>query len=116
MTTLATGRSGTLVDRHPLIMYFALAYAISWPLWLLSRLAGGTLGTVFLVTGGFGPMIAAIVTLRLSGGSLVDWARGILRWRVPVVYYLYALALPPLIMVIMNLGLAALGSPPDWFC
>jgi membrane protease YdiL (CAAX protease family) len=114
VTTLATGRSVSLAARHPLILYFALAYAISWPLWLLSRFTGGTLGTVLLVIGGFGPMIAAIVTLRLGGGSLVGWARGILRWRVPIVYYLYALALPPLIMVAMNLGLAALGSQPDW--
>src|SRR5688572_4265680 len=114
VTTLAAGRSGIWTDRHPLIFYFALTYAISWPLWLLSRLAGGTLGTVLLVIGGFGPAIAAAVTLRRSGSSLSDWARGIVRWRLPVVYYAYALALPPLIMVVMNLGLAALGSQLEW--
>ena len=114
MTTLAVARFGTLASRHPLIFYFTLAYAISWPLWLLSRVAGGTAGTVLLVIGGFGPMIAAAVTLRRSGGSLTDWARRILRWRVPIAYYAYALALPALIMVLMNLGLAALGTPPDW--
>ena len=32
-----------------------------------SRLAGGTLGTVLLVIGGFGHMIAAAVTLQRSG-------------------------------------------------
>ena len=114
MTTLAVARFANLASRHPLIFYFTLAYAISWPLWLLSRLAGGTAGTVLLVIGGFGPMIAAAVTLRRSGGSLTDWARRILRWRVPIAYYAYALALPALIMVLMNLGLAALGTPPDW--
>jgi hypothetical protein len=109
------GRSIRHLDStHPLIFYFALTYAISWPLWLLSRLAGGTLGTVLLVIGGFGPMIAAAVTLRRSGGSLSDWARGLLRWRVPIAYYAYALALPALIMVLMNLGLTALGVQPDW--
>jgi membrane protease YdiL (CAAX protease family) len=114
MTTLAEARPGTLVNRHPLIFYFALTYAISWPLWLLSRLAGGTLGTVLLVIGGFGPMVAAAVTIRRSGGSLSDWARGFLRWRVPIAYYVYALALPVLIMALTNLSLAALGTPPDW--
>jgi hypothetical protein len=92
---MAGARTGTLASRYPLIFYFALTYAVSWPLWLLSRLAGGTLGTVLLVIGGFGPMIAAAVTLQRSGGSLSDWARGILRWRVPLGYYGYALALPP---------------------
>ena len=43
LTTMVAGRLGTWTDRHPLIFYFALTYAISWPLWLLSRLAGGTL-------------------------------------------------------------------------
>jgi membrane protease YdiL (CAAX protease family) len=114
VTTMAGAPSGTLASRYPLLFYFALTYAVSWPLWLLSRLAGGTLGTVLLVIGGFGPMIAAAVTLHRSGGSLSDWARGILRWRVPLGYYAYALALPPLLMVIMNLGLAALGTQPDW--
>ena len=66
MTTLAEAKPGTLVNRHPLIFYFALTYAISWPLWLLSRLAGGTLGTVLLVMGGFGPMIAASDPARRS--------------------------------------------------
>jgi len=114
VSTLAEARPGTLVNRHPLIFYFALTYAISWPLWLLSRLAGGTPGTVLLVMGGFGPLIAAAVTIRRSGGSLSDWARGFLRWRVPIGYYVYALALPILIMALMNLGLAALGTPADW--
>jgi membrane protease YdiL (CAAX protease family) len=67
-----------------------------------------------LVIGGFGPMIAAAVTIRRSGGSLSDWARGFLRWRVPIRYYAYALALPALIMALMNLGLAAFGMEPDW--
>ena len=49
--TLLKARTGTLASRHPLIFYFALTYAISWPLWLLSRLAGGPLGTLLLVIG-----------------------------------------------------------------
>ena len=91
-------------------MYFALAYAISWPLFVLSRLAGGTLGTVLIVIGAFGPPIAAAITIRYSGGSLTDWLRAIIRWRVPVGFYLYALGLPVLIMATMNAVLAVLGQ------
>src|SRR4029453_13225798 len=39
--------------------------------------------------------------------------RGIIRWRVPISYYVYALGLPVLIMAAMNLVLAALGQQPD---
>ena len=65
-------KADTWIRRHRLIFYFALTYAISWPLWLLSRLAGGTLGTVLLVIGGFGPLLAAAITIRYSGDSLAN--------------------------------------------
>ena len=84
MTTVDRALAKTWILRHRLIFYFALTYAISWPLWLLSRLAGGTLGTVLIVIGAFGPPLAAAITLRYSGDSLKEWLRKIVRWRVPV--------------------------------
>ena len=103
----------TRIRRHRLIFYFALTYAISWPLWLLSRLAGGTFGTVLLVVGAFGLLLAAAITIRSSGDSLIEWLRSIIRWRMPVRFYVYALGLPVLIMAVMNAVLAALGQQPD---
>jgi membrane protease YdiL (CAAX protease family) len=111
--SVAKPAAETWIRRHRLIFYFALAYAISWPLWLVSRLAGGTLGIVSIVLGGFGPMLAAVITIRLSGESLREWLRAIVRWRVPARYYAYALGLPVLIMAVMNAALAALGQAPD---
>lgn len=90
-----------------------MTYAISWPLWSLSRLAGGTLGTVLLVIGAFGPPLAAAITIRYSGESLTEWLRSIVRWRVPVRFYAYAFGLPVLIMAVMNAVLAVLGQQPD---
>jgi uncharacterized protein len=113
MIPVAPAPADTWIRRHRLIFYFALTYAISWPLWLLSRLASGTLGTVLLVIGGFGPLLAAAITIRYSGDSLAEWLRKIIRWRVPVRFYAYALGLPVLIMIVMNAMLAALGQQPD---
>ncbi|HJV14876.1 MAG TPA: type II CAAX endopeptidase family protein [Propionibacteriaceae bacterium] len=90
-----------------------MAYAISWPFWLLSHLAGGTLGTALIVIGALGPPIAAAITIRYTGGSLIEWLRRIVRWRAPVGCYAYALGLPILIMGVMNATLAALGQHPD---
>ena len=112
-TTTSTTQSETRMGRHPLIWYFALAYAISWPMWLLSHLAGGTLGIVFIVIGGFGPMLAAAIIISRTGGSLSEWLHSMLRWRVSVAYYAYALGLPVLLAVMLNLTLAALGKQPD---
>jgi CAAX protease family protein len=114
-TTTSTGPSETRIGRHPLIWFFALAYAFSWPFWLLSHLSGGTLGIVFIVIGGFGPMAAAALIVSRTGGSLSQWLRSILRWRVSWLYYAYALGLPVLLAVILNLALAARGLQPDLF-
>ena len=113
MNPTTTSQPKTRMGRHPLIWYFALAYAFSWPFWLLSHLAGGTLGTVFIVIGAFGPMLAAAIIISRTGGSVSDWLRSILRWRVSPAYYVYALGLPVLLAVIVNLTLAVLGKQPD---
>lgn len=113
MTAVAPASTDTRIRRHRLIVFFALTYAISWPLWFLSHLAGGTLGTVLLVVGGFGPLLAAAILIRYSGDSLIDWLRSIVRWRVPVRFYAYAFGLPVLIMAVMDGVLAALGHQSD---
>src|SRR5215212_3993244 len=66
------------------------------------------------VIGGFGPMVAAAWTIIRSGGSISEWLRPILRWRVGPQYYAYALGLPLLIMLALNLALSALGASTDW--
>jgi len=107
------GAFGRQLTGHPVISYFALAYAISWPFFVLSHFAGGPLATVLTVIGGFGPMLAAAIVIRSTGGSLAEWLRALLHWRVSAGYYVYALGLPVLIMAVMNLVLAALGERPD---
>jgi membrane protease YdiL (CAAX protease family) len=114
MTTTVAVAPRTLASRHPLIFFLALTYAVSWSFWLLAAQLGGTLHTVLLVAGGFGPATAAAVTVRLSGGSLREWARGIVRWRVGFQKYVYALGLPLLIMLCTNLVLATLGQQLAW--
>jgi membrane protease YdiL (CAAX protease family) len=47
------------------------------------------------------------------GWLLSEWLRAIIRWRVPVRFYGYALGLPVLIMAVMNVVLAALGQEPE---
>lgn len=85
--------------RHPLLVYFALAYGISWLLWLpaiLGHLQGHLHfedAAIFLFLGSFGPLLSALATAALSGGraGVRAWAKGLLRWRVSVVWYLVAL-------------------------
>lgn len=105
------GKAHRWALRHPLLLFVALAYAFSWSLWGLAALGGGTV--VFLI-GGLGPAVAAAVVTRLSGGSLRQWLRPVWRWRVPLVWWVYALGLPALLYVFVNLTLQVTGSPVDW--
>ncbi len=109
--------SESWIARHPIVGFVALTYAISWGFWLVSFLSGGdesVVGLVLSVLGGFGPAAAAFIVLRSTGGSIRSWARSIVRWRVPVRYWLYALGLPAALMGFANLVLVALGEPVEW--
>jgi membrane protease YdiL (CAAX protease family) len=111
-----TASPGWIASR-PIIAFVALAYAISWGLWLVSFLLGGdesTAGMIMSVLGGFGPAAAALIVLRTTGGSLAAWLRSIIHWRVPGRYWLYALGLPAALMSFANGVLVALGEPVEW--
>jgi hypothetical protein len=51
------------VHRHPLVTFFVLAYAITWPLVTLTSIS-----FVFPVLGLFGPALAAIAVAGLTEG------------------------------------------------
>ena len=87
---------GRWVARHRFIAFVALAYLISWSLWLGAAIGGGQ--PLFLL-GALGPMAAAAIVTAVAGGSLIAWIRPVWRWRVPVRWWAYALGLPALLYV-----------------
>jgi membrane protease YdiL (CAAX protease family) len=102
------------IQAHPLAAYVVLAYAISWVLWTPAVVGFGGPGAVVLFfLGVLGPATAALVVGRVTGASLRDWARQVVRWRVPWRYYLYALGVPALLFAAVNAELALLGQDVD---
>ena len=99
------------VRGHPVVAFVALAYAVSWLTWLPALLGFG--GIALIILGGLGPLVAALLVTRYTGSSVLAWARQIIRWRVPVGYYLYALGLPPLLYGLVDVVLAMLGYDID---
>lgn len=83
----------------PLLAFFALAFAFSWPCWLLVPVLKADYpfaANALFVMGGFGPSLAAIAVLAYSTGiaGLRTWLMRCLRWRVGWRLVLLAFLLP----------------------
>jgi membrane protease YdiL (CAAX protease family) len=88
------------VKRHPLVAFFVLAYALTWPLIPLV-----TVSPLWGFWALFGPALAAVIVAALTDGrlGLRELLGRLVRWRVGARWYAVALGLP------MVLALTAAG-------
>jgi membrane protease YdiL (CAAX protease family) len=89
------------IKRHPLVAFFVLAYAMTWPLIPLVSVSP-VLGLPAL----FGPALAAIIVAAVTDGGpgLRDLLGRLARWRVGTRWYAVALGLP-LVLALTAAGL-----------
>lgn len=85
------------MKQHRLVVFFLLAFALSWYPWILALLRGRTTGPNPL-----GPLGAAIiVTAMVSGRSgLREFFSRIVRWRVGARWYAVAFLAPVLVCLV----------------
>jgi uncharacterized protein len=102
------------IGSHPVISFFVLAYAISWLAFLLIILEYREgLSQLFFLVAQFGPALAALVVILLSGTPVGRWARAIVRWRVAGWWYAVAIGLPVLFIIVESAVFGLLGNPLD---
>lgn len=102
----------------PLVTFFLLALALSWAAWIPFAASKAGLLPVVLPAeltwvGEYGPALAALILTwrqegRAAAGTLF---RRLLRWRVNPWWYVAAIALTPL-LVLLVLGVMALAGRP----
>jgi len=94
--------------RHDVLLFFVLAYLISWVLWPLVILNPTSSPLVL-----FGPLIAAVVVALLAGGPRELWAllRQLTRWRVHPIWYAIALLGPCVVAGVAAALAVAAGAP-----
>ena len=99
---------GNWVAQHDLVLYFILAYVLSWAIWPLVIVNPESSPLV-----PFGPLLAAVIVALLAGGwtELRALLGQLLRWRVHPIWYVIALLGP----FVLAAGAAALtvatGAP-----
>jgi CAAX protease family protein len=95
-----------LVSRHPLIAFFAIAYALTWLGWILpgriyaGTLLSGALALVFLLMVP-GPLYAALIVTAITGGKpgVLALLRRFTIWRVGWGWFAVVLLMAPVICV-----------------
>jgi membrane protease YdiL (CAAX protease family) len=120
--SIMNGRISLWVKAHPLITYFALAYAISWVivLPLVARKQGFIdmhIPFALHYLNDYAPLLAALITARIADGSdgLRDLLRRMVRWRTALGWVLLA-AFLPLVVFAVAAGMVALTmgkTPPN---
>jgi uncharacterized protein len=106
--------SGSFLQRHPVRTYFVLVFALSWGAFLLLTGGFGPIGSTdprFLFIALTAPVAPAIVGLLLTGlvagrAGYRDLLAALLRWRVGMRWYAFALLTAPLLTVTAAVVLA----------
>ena len=110
-----TTRLRSLIQIHPTVAFFCLAFASSWTLMTPAMVAGlDSLAAIPFFLGVWAPAAAAAIVVRATGGSVKGWLRGIMRWRVPLRYYLFAVGLPLGLAVVASAQFALAGESLDF--
>jgi uncharacterized protein len=119
--TSALNANAPSVYRTPAWFYFAVAFAITWIMWLFPILAtrgalalSPTTQLICLFAGSFGPLIGAFIAVYRDGGwsAVKEFAGRSLRYRIGPVYLLFALLLMPVLAGVAVWWLAQRGGPP----
>ena len=111
-----------MARRHPLALFFALAFSFSWAVWVPAVLLSGgpsepqRLAALLHLVGGLGPMASAFVVTALAGGSagIRELLDRVFRWRVGVGWWVVAaLGTPILFFVAVVVCRLLFGAWPE---
>ena len=105
----------SLIRRRPTVAFFVLTFALSWTLMTPAMAVGlDSLAAVPFFLGVWAPAASAAIVVRVTGGSIKAWLRDILRWRVPLRYYAFAVGFPIALAGVASAEFALAGETLDF--
>jgi len=116
-----TTSNSSWVKQNDLVLYFILAYALSWSVFIPIALSANGLIPVeiplaYHYLGSFGPMVAAVIVISLTTGKqgLHSLFERLIKWRVEVRYYVFAILAPAALFILaVLLNRLFTGAWPD---
>jgi CAAX protease family protein len=98
------------IEKHPLVAFFVLAYALSWWGWILNAIYPSDMWPTPIFP--FGPALAAVIVTAVMGGkaAVKKLLSRLTQWRVQPMWYAIALLFPVVLTVIavcLNVWLGA---------
>jgi uncharacterized protein len=113
----------TMPRQHALLLFFLLAFTISWAIWLpgifrsVGSESGANRSTTLTLLGSFGPLAAALITTAAIDRQpgFRELGRRLIIWRVKPFWYAFVLLWPALVSLVAT-GVSMLfgASPPDF--
>ena len=98
-----------MVRAHPVVTVFALAYVLTWAVWV-PRAAGADLGLVGRLWT-WAPAVAALITAAALGRTaLREWVQRLVRWRVGWYWYIAVVLGPAAFSLVVAACYALLGG------
>jgi membrane protease YdiL (CAAX protease family) len=101
-----------------LVLYFALAFVITWSILIPAKSAlPEDRQTPFYILAAFGPFLSAVITIRIGSGraELRQWLRRVFRLRIPIILYLAGAFFLPFVIGALHFGLyKVLGGESDF--
>lgn len=93
-------------SNHSITSYLLLTYGFSWAIVVPIGVITSSIGVQFaaVTVSAFGPLIAAAILVRQGGSSLRRWFRDMLKWRVQKRWYLAAIGIPLLGVVVQTVA------------
>lgn len=104
------------INRHRIAAFLGITYAFTWLIQgalLASGMEASWTHSILIGFGGFGPPVGAAVVIWASDGDLRKWIGQFFRWRIGLKWWVIALGLPFVILVLGILLFVAFGGPID---
>ena len=95
------------MNKKIVLNYILITYLVSWTFFIIAKFVPERIQMLLLFLGAFGPFLSVIISLKIHGEKeyTATFKEKILKWKVPLIWYLF-----PVVLVIITQSFDAAGQ------